>query len=139
MKGIRYRWPSPPEGTRILVVEDDTNHQLLLRSYLSRLDHGNIAVARDATAALDELDRRPAAIAFLDIHIAGDVTGLDLLQNIAQRETRPFVVMMSADSTLSNVETSISDGARFFIAKPFAGKKVHEALERYYRQPCPLL
>ncbi|MBD8528031.1 response regulator [Pseudomarimonas arenosa] len=139
MHASRFRWPVDPQQTRVLVVEDDSDHQLLLRSFLNVMDHGNVVAVRDADSALRELDSHRPALAFLDIRLPGKTSGLQLLETLSQRPGRPFVVMMTSDSTLPNVQQARQLGASHFIAKPFNGKKVHETLERFYGCACPML
>ena len=134
----RFRWPVDPQKTRVLVVEDDSDHQLLLRSFLNVMDHGNVVAVRDADSALSEIETRRPSLAFLDIRLPGKIGGLDLLESMSLLPSRPFVVMMTCESTLPNVQRARQLGASHFIAKPFNGKKVHEALERFYGCSCPM-
>ena len=51
-------WPSDPDRVRILIVDDDSEIQLLLRSVLVHLHHANIEVARSCNQASEALRER---------------------------------------------------------------------------------
>lgn len=128
-----YDWPSDPKTVRILIVDDDTNVQLLLRSMLAQFDHGNAVGVRDLEHARYELSQHRVHIVFLDIHLAAGASGLDLLDQVAKLDPPPFVVMLTADSTMENFKRAMAHGAGYFMVKPFNGVKVKAALSKFHQ------
>ena len=126
-------WPLPPESVRILLVDDDGQMLLLLRSTLFQLDHTNVVTARDASSAQRELEQQRIDVVFLDIDLAAETSGLDLLERWTTRPTPPFIVMFSANSTAANFQRAMRSGAGYFVVKPFNGAKIRAALQRYHQ------
>lgn len=133
MSEVQPPWQIPPASVRILIVDDDTNVQLLLRSMLAHLDHINVAVARDLADARHEIRVHAVQLVFLDIHLAADTSGLELLKELSERAHPPFVVMLTADSTMENFKRAMELGAGYFVAKPFNGVKVRAALIKFHQ------
>ena len=116
----------------VMIIDDVT----ALRSFLTRcLRHiGGFEVyhAKDGINALQQLKRTPIDVVFLDIEMPKQ-SGLDTLKEIHTLHPDIFVVMLSCHSSLENVKTAISSGAKGFIVKPFTTDKIKEALEHYQK------
>lgn len=116
----------------VMIIDDVT----ALRSFLTRcLKHiGGFEVyhAKDGINALQQLKRTPIDVVFLDIEMPKQ-NGLDTLKEIHTLHPNIFVVMLSCHSSLENVKTAISSGAKGFIVKPFTTDKIKEALEHYQK------
>ena len=88
------------QGITVLVVEDDPEHQLLVRKGLTREGSGFelVQFARDSEEALRFANQMSFDVMLVDNHIPG-TRGLDLLTEL--RETgveAPFVLMTAAGS-----------------------------------------
>lgn len=130
-------WTKDPESVQILVVDDDRLLHTMMRSTLHQLNHVTATYVDSLQAAKQAMELRPADVVFLDIDL-GDASGLDLLEHFASQENKPFVVMLSANSTMENFKAAMEKGAGYFIVKPFTATKVREALLKYHAMHSPL-
>lgn len=122
----------------ILLVDDIDYTRQLLRNNIMILAE-NISLsnadlqffnANSALSAMNVFSKHSPDIIFLDIELP-DGSGLELLAKIKAVKPDCFIVMVSANSTLENVQSSIKSGAASFIVKPFSGDKILAALQLY--------
>ncbi len=115
--------------TSVLIVDDVAAIRDLLRQMLHKLDFEDIDEASNAAITLEKLDRRTFDLVFLDIELPDD-HGLNLLKKIRGQFPETKIVMVSAHSTLSNVQQSLDGGAMGFVVKPFNPKKIISVLNK---------
>jgi two-component system, chemotaxis family, chemotaxis protein CheY len=123
---------------KILLVDDIDYTRQLLRNNIMALaksitlsvDNVKFFNANSALAAMNIFSLQSPDIIFLDIELP-DGSGLELLAKIKKVKPECFIVMVSANSTLENVQSSIKHGAATFIVKPFSGEKILAALHLY--------
>lgn len=126
------------QQAKILLVDDiDYTRQLLRNNIMSLAKSKTVAVdnfqffnANSALSAMNIFSLQSPDIIFLDIELP-DGSGLDLLAKIKRVKPDCFIVMVSANSTLENVQNSIKSGAATFIVKPFTGDKIMAAMRLY--------
>ncbi|WP_322044178.1 response regulator transcription factor [Paraburkholderia sp. J67] len=82
-------------------------------------------------AAVEQLQNKAYDLVFLDYHIGGNHTGLDLLRWLQQSECAAHVVMLSAQDDRETVLDCIKHGAGGFISKASeeGGAVFREALQ----------
>lgn len=114
----------------ILVVDDDQSARGLLTTILRTLKCGEIHVAHNGDEALLLCRTIKVDIIFLDIEMPGR-DGFNTLEHILGVRPGQFVVMVSAHSTLENVDRSLALGGKGFIVKPYTIAKVSDILDRY--------
>jgi CheY-like chemotaxis protein len=104
---------------RILIVEDDTDLQLLLKNILRR--EYDVLMADNGLEALKVLENDPKPdliIADIMMPILDGLTMVDAVKK--HKETRDIpVIFLTAKSTPKDVIEGISAGAKFYITKPF--------------------
>lgn len=113
-----------------LIVDDVSDMRSLLRTTLLDLGVKAVEEAADGDQALAIYQQSAIDIVFLDINMPG-VSGLELLQELMRLNEQAHVVMVSGDSSITNVKTSIGLGAKGFVVKPYSVDKIQEALNRY--------
>jgi len=126
------------KDTKILLVDDiDYTRQLLRNNIMALASEGllahsnfNFFNANSTVSAMNMFSLQSPQIIFLDIELP-DGSGLDLLSKIKAVRPNCFIVMVSANSTLENVQQSIKKGAASFIVKPFNGDKILAAMKLY--------
>ena len=118
-------------SSTVLIIEDD----ILVRGLLATLlgDEHQILQAKNAQAGIITYIDQAPNIVFLDIHMPG-LSGHETLKRLMQIDPKAYVIMLSADSSSSNVQSTQADGAAGFIRKPFTIKKLRE-----YVGLCPSL
>lgn len=105
---------------RLLVADDDEDFAALLRETLDWAFPGaEIVVARDGDEALRELDRRPAALAVLDLDMPG-LNGIELTAAIraTTRAARMPILVVTANGGAPDWRLLSSLGADGFLVKP---------------------
>jgi DNA-binding NtrC family response regulator len=103
------------EAARILLVEDDPTHALLmterLRSMASRIEH--VPTCRDARRALD---REDFDLVLLDLGLP-DGSGFDLQGWLAERRDERAVVFVTSDDLAEHAVRALRSGACHYVVK----------------------
>jgi two-component system chemotaxis response regulator CheY len=116
-----------------MIVDDVPLMRSLLTSALRSLEIENIQEAGDSRTALALFKKGKTNIAFLDINMP-DMDGLTLMTKLREIDPGIFVIMVSGESSLSNVKKSISLGAKGFIVKPYTSGRVKDMLVKYKKE-----
>jgi DNA-binding NarL/FixJ family response regulator len=119
----------------VLIVDDDDLMRAYLRTMLRAAGFREVGEAGDVARARKALAQRPASVVFLDINLPGE-DGLTALKTLRNDYPDTAFIMLSGDSTASNVQTALADGARGFVAKPFAAENVYRSIGRALRLPA---
>lgn len=118
---------------QVLVVEDDLDHQTLMRLALDRTDrYAVVAVAATARCAVTEASRMHPDVVLLDLHLR-DTSAFDSLPEILVRVPTALVVAISADTAPSARRRALGAGAFAFLAKSpdlYVGERLAVALDR---------
>src|SRR5262249_36674394 len=117
---------------KILVVDDDPDILVLLRSRLEQLGYA-VSTAAHGTAALDKLASDQPALVLLDLRLPR-LSGLDVLKQIKQTLPEVTVIVMTAYATVEKAVEAMKEGAVDFLTKPLTPGHlelvVQKALER---------
>jgi two-component system CitB family response regulator len=131
-------------GLRTLVVDDDFMVAKVHRGYTERVPGFEVdGVAHSGADALAAVDRFRPDLVVLDIYLP-DMSGLDVLRELRQRQTAVDVIMVTAARDVASVRGAMQGGALYYIVKPFDFARFREALEAYRRlvmraTPTPML
>jgi two-component system, NtrC family, nitrogen regulation response regulator NtrX len=110
----------------ILIVDDEQDIRELVSGVLE--DEGYACrTAANSTATLQALAERRPSLVLLDVWLQGSkLDGLQLLEEIKQRDPTLPILMISGHGNLDTAVAAIRQGAVDFIEKPFeAGHLVH--------------
>ena len=108
----------PARPGRILVVDDEASVRKLLSAMIEALDYEVEEVETGEEALLMMQRADPAFDAVLiDLNLS-DMSGLDLLQNIARFDIPISCVVVTGEATLDNAVKSMRFGAHDFLEKP---------------------
>lgn len=102
---------------KFLLVDDDSEHLLMLEQYLQRLGLAFVS-ARDGLQALELLKTEPFVIVISDIRMPG-MDGLELLRIIKQEYPQTDVILMTGYSQTYTFTDVIREGATDYLEKPF--------------------
>ncbi|QGN57927.1 response regulator [Nostocoides sp. HKS02] len=111
------------EGTRVLVADDDPDIRDLVEFKLSQAGYAVQSVA-DGVAAWEAFQTERPALVVLDVMMPG-LSGFDVLRKIRDSEwpTVP-VLLLSAKSRDSDVDTGFAVGATDYVIKPFSPREL---------------
>jgi len=137
----------PVKKDIILVVEDEPNSQLLLKTYLSS-DGYDVKIARTGEEALKLSSTMQPSAVVLDVMLP-KMNGYEVCKRLKNSETTHFIPVVMATALRGNDERiqGIEAGADDFINKPFNRvelltriksllriKRLHEALEEKVKE-----
>jgi CheY-like chemotaxis protein len=108
-----------PTGRCILVVDDENDILLLIRTALQSAGH-EVLTATNGPDALEQLRESKPDLVILDIMMPGQ-SGLDVLAEIKEDEetaTIP-VIMLTGLSDKHKIQSALDHGAEYYIVKPF--------------------
>ena len=115
----------------VLIVDDNIAARKLLRSVLVGLERRIITFeASNGYEATRQIKLGIYDIIFLDIEMP-DMNGFEVLKEILLELPEQFIVIVSANATVSNVKTTVELGGKGFIAKPYTTAKVKGVVDKY--------
>lgn len=125
------------EEKRILVVDDNQDVRELVLHILSA-DGFHVFSAADGESALAILHSNLVDLVLLDVMMPGK-SGLEVLSEIRTGSKKSIqeipVVMMTAKSTVEDIDLALSLGATSYIVKPFRGTSIREKVRALLEMP----
>jgi two-component system, NtrC family, response regulator AtoC len=113
---------------RVLVVDDEENIRLVLRTLLKK--HGyEVEVAEGGAAALSALDSFDPDVILTDVRMPR-MGGLDLLAALKAKQHPATVIVMSAFGNVDLAIDAMKAGAYDYVSKPFKADEVVLALRK---------
>ena len=100
----------------ILVVDDDENIRMVLHQLLEKEGY-HVSTAKNAEEALNTLQRSFFHVVITDI-MMGEMSGVELLQQIKEMNSLMQIFVMTSHSTLPHVIQCMQGGAYDFFEKP---------------------
>lgn len=124
----------------ILLVDDVEYSRELLRGALLTCTHEHkmdieTTFSHSSTGAdiIDIIKYNKINLVYLDIDLPY-TSGLHMLKEIRKSYPKLMVVMVSGESSIENVTSSIRSGANGFIVKPFNSGRILESIENYLKR-----
>lgn len=122
------------KASRVLVVEDNVETQMLAAAQLKRLGYEHDIVG-DGYLALEITEKTTYGAILMDWHLPG-IDGLETTRRIRQREVdegrpRTPIISVTARAMAADVEACKEAGADDFVAKPASIGRIAEVLEQW--------
>lgn len=112
------------DPTRVLVADDDGDIRDLVTF---KLEQGGYVVepVSDGVQAWESISTAPPRLAVLDVMMPG-LSGLDVLRKLREDERTKDVpvILLTARSRESDVDTGYASGANEYIIKPFSPREL---------------
>jgi len=114
----------------VLIVDDEADIRELVSGVLE--DEGYaVRAAADSTQTLDAIEERRPSMVLLDVWLQGSkLDGLQLLQEIKQRDPTIPVLVISGHGNLDTAVAAVREGAVDFIEKPFEAERLIYLVDR---------
>src|SRR5476649_1115487 len=113
---------------RVLVVDDEENIRLVLRTILKK--HGyEVEVADSGETALRLVDSFGPDVILTDVRMP-KMGGLDLLAAVREKQIAATVIVMSAYGSIDLALEAMKAGAYDYVGKPFKPDEVVLALRK---------
>jgi len=119
-------------GERILIADDEESIRLVLKRGLEKRGHV-VDTACDGKEALAKGLERPYALIFMDIKMPG-MSGLDVLEKIKEKRPQALVIVITAQSSMSNAIGAMKRGAFDYIVKPFDMEQIYLKAEKSLKE-----
>jgi DNA-binding NtrC family response regulator len=111
----------------ILIVEDEFAVAFQLQAIIESAGYQVTGIAISVPKALAAIEENKPGLVLLDIHLKGQLTGIDLAEQLRQRAI-PFIYL-SANSSQSILEQAKATQPYGFLVKPFREKDLLVALD----------
>ena len=116
------------EKVKILVVEDNPVVAEDIKETLTRYGYEVVAVADNGQDALENVKSFDPDLALLDIHLKGDMSGIDVAKVISDQYAFPFIYL-SAYSDNNTFEEAKVTKPHAYLVKPFNERELRLAIE----------
>lgn len=118
----------PMSGTRVLIVEDEAVVAMHLRHELTKLGHVVAGIATAGEQALKMIEEVFPDIILMDIHIQGEIDGIETAARIPRYLHIPviFLTAYSEDTTLKRASDTRPYG---YLIKPFLDRELHATIK----------
>ncbi len=107
---------------RVLVVDDEESIRVMLRAMLRKRGY-EVAIASSGPEALEEMAREVPDVCIVDLRMP-QMSGLELLSEMKDRQYESVVIVMSAYGTVETAVEAMKAGAYDYITKPFKTDEV---------------
>lgn len=121
--------------SRILIVDDDRGTRHLLRGILTKAGFDTL-VAKDGVEALSLLKSKRFDLMLLDVWMPR-MNGLDLLEKLGTRKTRPRVVVMTSDDAPETLLKAVRQKAFKYVHKPVEAPALVQSVRDALQQAAP--
>ncbi len=112
---------------QILVIEDDPFSRRMISLALS--PEFEAVFSESGMGGLYDYLRVAPDIVFLDINLP-DISGHEVLRKIMKYDSEAHIVILSGNGHAENVMTSVNEGAKGFVGKPFAREKIYQFIQK---------
>jgi CheY-like chemotaxis protein len=115
---------SAKDRKRVLIVEDNTETQLILKIYLR--DYYDVDIVQNAEEALKNIRKYTYHLLILDINLPGDMDGNDVIVRVKSDpglQTLPILVV-TAYALKGDREKFLGMGADGYLSKPVDKKEI---------------
>ncbi len=110
-------------GTRVLLADDDQDIRDLVEFKLTQAGYTVVSVG-DGIAAWEAFQAEQPALVILDVMMPG-LSGIDVLRKIREGSTGHVpVLLLSAKSRDTDVDTGFAVGADDYVIKPFSPREL---------------
>lgn len=115
---------------RIAYVEDNATNVALVERILKAKRHDLTAYAEGETA-LEGLLSRPSDLILVDVELASEMTGLDLVRKLRERGLTTAIIAVTAYAMVGDREKCMAAGCNDYLAKPLAVMDLLALLDKY--------
>jgi two-component system nitrogen regulation response regulator GlnG len=113
---------------RVLIADDEESIRVVLSTALAQAGH-EVETVPTGGAAIEALVRDTFDVAVLDIRMP-DVSGLDVLARLRERNDPTIVIVVTAQNTMANAIEAMKRGAFNYLTKPFDLDEVRALVAR---------
>ncbi|HEX4181252.1 MAG TPA: response regulator [Caulobacteraceae bacterium] len=113
---------------RVVVVEDERIVALHMQQQLTTLGYDVVATVASGAAALKQITERGPDIVLMDIHIEGDMDGIETASRIPPELGAP-VIYLTAYSEETTLERARATNPYGYLIKPYSDRELHATIQ----------
>ena len=102
---------------KILIVEDDIMLRTIFEMFIEEIGHEHIGTVGSGNKAIDICKTSPPDIILMDIHLDGEINGVETTKIIGDNFNIP-VIYISGDSEKDTIEDAVLKNTYGFLTKP---------------------
>jgi NtrC-family two-component system response regulator AlgB len=114
---------------RTLIIDDEENIRRTTTLLLEGMGHEVVPVATPE-AAFEQLDQYQFDVAFLDLKLRGNKSGLEVLPQLQQRNPGLDIVVFTAFASYESAVEAMRLGAADYLPKPFSLEQIRDVLTK---------
>ncbi len=130
------------ERLRVLVVDDNKNMQMLIKTILESFQIRSVEAAEDGRSAFQTLMSFPADIIITDLNMPV-VDGVEFVRLVrTDKESRnPYIpiIMLTGHSDLPRIMLARDAGANSFLTKPVSAESLYSKMVSVIEHPQPFI
>jgi two-component system response regulator HydG len=123
------------EQKRVLIVDDDASHRLMLRETLLEDGYDTLEAA-SGEEALELVSKHPCDLVLLDLKMPG-MGGIQTLKHLKIANPPLPVLIMTAYATVNTAVQALKEGAFDYLIKPLDIHELKEVIETGMAPPTP--
>ncbi|WP_366552988.1 ActR/PrrA/RegA family redox response regulator transcription factor [Aquibaculum sediminis] len=116
----------PPEGRRLLIVDDDERFAQRLARAMERRGFA-VDVALSVEQGVDSARRSPPEYAVVDLRL-GDGSGLDVVQALRDLKSDARIIVLTGYGNIATAVAAVKVGATDYLPKPADADQIEAAL-----------
>ncbi|MFO8001206.1 MAG: response regulator [Marinilabilia sp.] len=116
---------------KVLIVEDDRFISAIFTLFLKDLGFEIIGRCKSGQEAVEECRLQNPDIVLMDIHLEGDVDGIEAA-DVIQRECEVPVIYVSGDTSSKVIERAVITNSYGYLVKPITKKELGITMELAY-------
>ncbi len=117
---------------KVIIVEDDQLLTLILKKMAASIDLEVISTSKFGRDAVDTILRDNPDIIFMDISLADDFNGVEVME-IIRNHTRSPVIYITGISNSRILENAKLTDNSYFLSKPVRVSDIENAVEYFSR------
>jgi two-component system chemotaxis response regulator CheY len=111
-----------------LIVDDVATVRSFIAQILRQLGIAQVLEAADGSSAAELFRQHQPQLVFLDIQLP-DINGQQLLKQFKQQQQHTDIFMVSAFSSVENLQQAVANGASAFVVKPFNAQRINNLVQ----------
>ena len=117
---------------KILIIDDDKDLTLLIRSWLSSENHV-IEIVHNGREGLDLMRGSGYDLILLDWDLP-EMSGIDILRTFKDERGTTPIIMLTGNRTIDEKESGLNSGADDYLTKPFHMKELSARIKAVLRR-----
>lgn len=119
---------------KILYVEDNAANVFLVKR-IAKVGGHDVVNYIDGEQALGRFESDKPDLVLMDIQLAGELSGLDVVQNLRTRGSRVPIIAVTAYAMVGDRERCLAAGCDDYLAKPLPIPRLMEIFDHYAKTP----